>query len=41
MVDRVWRTFKMKFEMIQQEKSDLACAELLKNEAMEKAKVNE
>lgn len=41
MVDRVWRTFKMKFEMIQQEKADLACAELLENEAMEKAKVNE
>lgn len=40
MVDRVWRSFKKKFELIQQEKADLACAELLHTEALEKAKVS-
>lgn len=39
MVDSVWKTFKKQFETIQQEKADIACAELLQTEAQEKAKV--
>lgn len=39
MVGRIWKAFKAKFEIIQQEKADIACAELLQTEAEEKAKV--
>jgi len=39
MIESAWTEFKVRFEMIQRLKADIACEELLRSEAQEKAKV--
>lgn len=39
MINKVWKEFKTSYDAIQKEKAEIACAELLKTEAQEKAKV--